>query len=681
MRRTSRNSRRLVRTRPIMGLTACALMAIGIAALSYQSVFAQSMADYTAVPPFLNQSVPPLVMLAMTPNHRMYFKAYNDTTDLNGDGVIDTTYTDAISYDGYFDWTKCYTYNASASPSPRFEPVGLASGTNGHYCTGNWSGNFLNWAVMARIDVMRKVLYGGRRTIDSVGPDVTVLSRTLMPQDGHSWAKAYTGSDIASLIPYAWSAITLCNTNTSGSQTSSLIMVANGNYPYAASTENRQCLWQYNASSSSPYGPALSPSYTLNADVLVCVPSLLESTCQTYNDNSGVAHYKPTGLMQQLGVDRMGTATTSDDVIIMTFGLITGSYGTNTSGGVLRSNIVNVNQEVDPATGMILSTSQIIQNINQFQIVQYSYSTGWYMGSATATSDISGNNCFQPEILNLATAGNGICRSWGNPLGEIFYETLRYFMGKSGPTSQFQLSSPDAGLLGLTTASSWTDPYSTCPYCAKPFVLLLSDPRPSYDSDQLPGSYWYSSISTSDTPSVQTLVNNAQMNTLENIGQVYIGQSGTIFDRLCTPKTGNFSIMRGLCIEEPTKQGSFYIGGLANYAKTTDLRSDIQGTQSVTTYSVVTDPPFPTLTFVVGQQTVTVTPAFHDGCPSSGWGSPSYTGCTSQGTNGDNSGGEIVDFRSARTTRIGRPSRAMGLRPAMTSCGTTPITAGTMSWT
>ena len=45
------------------------------------------------------------------------------------------------------------------------------------------------------------------------------------------------------------------------------------------------------------------------------------------------------------------------------------------------------------------------------------------------------------------------------------------------------------------TITSWgsrnrpgIDPYDTNPYCAKPFMLVISDINPSFDSDQLPGS-------------------------------------------------------------------------------------------------------------------------------------------------------------------------------------------------
>ncbi|MBI3356206.1 MAG: hypothetical protein HY038_05450 [Nitrospirae bacterium] len=116
---------------------------------------------------------------------------------------------------------------------------------------------------------------------------------------------------------------------------------------------------------------------------------------------------------------------------------------------------------------------------------------------------------------------------------------------------------------------------------------------------------------------MQTLMANANINALEGIGNVYIGQSGAVNDRNCTPKAGNFANMRGLCIEEPTKQGSYYLAGLANYAKTNDLRPDKPIAQSLSTYSVVTNPPFPTLTFQVGTKQVQILPDFHDGCPTS----------------------------------------------------------------
>ena len=77
-------------------------------------------------------------------NH--FFKAYNDYSDLDRDGVVDTTYKHSFDYYGYFDSYKCYVYENN-----RYEP---SDTTEDKYCTdeNDWSGNFLNWASMTRID-------------------------------------------------------------------------------------------------------------------------------------------------------------------------------------------------------------------------------------------------------------------------------------------------------------------------------------------------------------------------------------------------------------------------------------------------------------------------------------------------------------------------------------------------
>lgn len=569
--------------------------------------------DYRADPPFMAENVPPLVMFLMSRDHKLFYKAYNDVSDLDDDGVIDPTYKDSIDYYGFFDPNKCYTYSGS-----RFEPATAATGANSHFCTGQWSGNFLNWATMARIDVVRKVLYGGYRTTDSA--NTTVLTRTTLPRDAHSWAKVYNGADLGSLIPFGWSSITFCNTNTLKTENSGLVMIKNGFYPYAASTEGKQC-----RKTLPSGGSDLNPDYTYNVDVLVCDKNIgLETNCQEYR-TGGTSTYKPVGLMQRFGVSTKGTRTTSDDSITMYFGLMTGSYGGNVSGGVLRSNIADVpTNEVANTTGIIKGSAKIIKNLDNLRITQYNYNTGWYDYGGTE------GTCVPSEPTTLT---DGTCNSWGNPIGEMLYETIRYYQGQKAPTSQFDNS--DSGLSSLTQEAQWDDPYETFPYCAKPFAMIFSDIFPSYDSDQLPGSYWYSAISTSDTPNVQTLLTNSNINTLEGIGNVFIGESAGTYDRNCTAKPGDFKNIRGLCVEEPTKFGAYYTAGLAHYAKTTDLHAPGAGTigqgdQKMTTYAVATASPIPNLTFTVGGNEVQLIPTFYD--------------------DDDSSKGELVDFQICQPT-------------------------------
>src|SRR5262252_7980980 len=119
-------------------------------------------------PLFLTAHPEPMVMLDFSGDEQLFHKAYTDYDDVDGDGVVDTFYKDTIDYYGYFDPQKCYSYGGT-SASGYFSPTGDAGGPNKHQCNaagggGRWSGNFLNWATMTRMDAVRKVLYGGYRS-------------------------------------------------------------------------------------------------------------------------------------------------------------------------------------------------------------------------------------------------------------------------------------------------------------------------------------------------------------------------------------------------------------------------------------------------------------------------------------------------------------------------------------
>lgn len=151
----------------------------------------------------VESGVKPRVMINASQDHQLYFKAFSDYSDLTGDGVADTTYTHSFNYYGYFDSYKCYNYSTVTN---RFEPKSF---TTDKYCKGAatdatdgaWSGNFLNWVSMSRIDSIRKILFGGHRRIDTAA--VTVLERSYLPHDAHAWAKHYAGADLPKLTPYS----------------------------------------------------------------------------------------------------------------------------------------------------------------------------------------------------------------------------------------------------------------------------------------------------------------------------------------------------------------------------------------------------------------------------------------------------------------------------------------------
>ncbi|HEY6639944.1 MAG TPA: PilC/PilY family type IV pilus protein, partial [Nitrospiraceae bacterium] len=343
----------------------------------------------------------------------------------------------------------------------------------------------------------------------------------------------------------------------------------------------------------------------------------------------------------------------------------------NFSGGVLRSKPTDLyGQEINRRTGQIRSTSKVIRTIDMFRVVGYDYGSSNYNASPAGNDGIC--------QVNGGIPAEGECKSWGEPFAEMFYEAIRYFRGLAATgnaTTQFYKttgSGPDNGITSFamgvgadgTYASStfpvesnsgYGDPYITapiiCEYCAKPFVLMFGDAFPSHDSDQLPGAQAWSSApsqvnpTTNDTGiTMATLLSNAQMDTLDPITSVVIGEvNGGAANSICSAKaTTTFLNIRGLCPEEPNKYGSYYLPMLAHYAKTTDLRgalgNDTTNTvkQNITTYAVVASAPVPVLEFTVGGNKVQLSSAFHSGCPAaSGSAPPSdpnrYNGCTSAG--------------------------------------------------
>lgn len=687
-------------------------------------------------------------MLTMARDHRLYYEAYNDASDIDGDGELDIRYKPSINYYGYFDSFKYYEYNNSTG---RFEPRGVTTNKkapNGPY----WSGDFLNYVSMTRMDCLRKVLYGGYRSTDT--PTETVLERAYIPQDAHSFGKEYEsiardGYDIREYTPldlpypgrrhliattalgndglpllrvlpnstariWEWVAterpvvksnfggstnhpghpqnaeqfqnmvatyaipqrqfgnntgdtITINGSNNPFGNDDNFLTIFSGtlnvnqtgNYTFAidgddaiellidgnvvvgwygghgkcnckthtgtiylssgqhniefrheeASGEANYYLYWHNVTKKTgdgwdivPASPTLGLSNMTHATynlvdkavitdyvlrVQVGVASMPEPNCKLYPNGT----YKPIGILQRHGE--------SDKML---FGLLTGSYTKNLSGGVLRQTIGSISREINNATGEFLyldnsSVGGIIATLDKLRIhgfrndanFDYNENCGW---------------------ITTRPLREGECRMWGNPMAEMMYETIRYFAGAGSPTSAFTYNPNDSNLddnqLGLPLAT-WNNPYNNTNYCAKPVMIAISDIYPSYDSDQLPGSAWNSTF-PSTLPGLNVQTGAQAISNIEAInGTYFIGESGT-YDGACTPKSVlGFGAIRGLCPEEPTKQGSFYSAALTHYAATHDLNS-VTGNQTMLSYMVTLSSPLPEIKIPVGNATITMVP-------------------------------------------------------------------------
>ena len=577
----------------------------------------QAVLNISQNPLYLTQSAKPIVMLNVSNDHQLYFKAYDDYSDLDYDGIPETTYKHRFDYYGYFDSYKCYNYDGN-----RFVPQ---STTGNKYCAGNWSGNFLNWATMTRIDTIRKILYGGLRSTDTNAE--TILERSYLPNDAHSFAKFYNNADLAQLTPFSGNeianGITLCNITINNGNAlsqnvtdSPLIRVAKGNFSLWAANERWQCRWEgekgtatlstcqtdaqnppdsykagcnYNRSNLSginaePGNPQLNThglgAKNYIARIKVCDSAQLGTeNCKAYGNTR-----KPIGLLQTYG---------DDDKI--RFGLLTGSYLKNKSGGVLRKNVGVMTDEVNVSTDGTFKSAPagggIINTLNRLKIYGYSHNDGVFN---------SGDSC----SWGLNSFNNGSCSNWGNPQSEIFLESLRYLAGQS-VSSNFN-ADDTSRISGLTTAT-WSDPIANDEWCANLNVIQFNASTSSYDGDELGGA---SDLGINNLNTSTDAVGDG-----ENItgNSFFVGENGTDNNQLCTAKTVSaLSSVRGTCPDAPRLSGAYHIAGLAHYSKTNSIRSDRQGDQLVTTYGVALAPGVPKVVVPVpgnAAQKITILPA------------------------------------------------------------------------
>lgn len=542
------------------------LFALLLSCIVMQSVHSNepTAADFSAIPPLLTTATQPLVMLLLSVDHELFKKAYSDYSDLDGDGALDTTYNDGFDYLGYFDSNWCYQHSGG-----NFQPTTVATGDNNHFCSGQWSGNFLNWASMSRIDVLRTVLYGGKRLIDDNSR--TVLERAYIPRDIHAFVKVYNSSltniSTSQLTPYNNENISLCNVSDWENGVPQL-RVANGLWPRWASTEVRQCQW---GAQNSPDQREELTTRTLYVERCVAGKDASSGdACKLYDSG----YTKPYGLLQQYG-------ETGD----IHFGLLTGSYDKNISGGLLRRNIGKIasndnsqNDEINLQTGQFTNTRGIIHNLDAIRLAKYSYSGNKYLDCDTYGISLG---AFKS---GRGTTSRRHCSMWGNPISELYLEALRYFAGRGSPSSSFYTNNDGYFTPNLSNAN-WQDPLNSDNACSNCSIVVLSSGANSFDMDEL-----YSSSDLANLGGVSGLsAKTDEVGRLEFnnafAGNYLVGGLGTT--RQCTPKYLNrLSEAVGLCPEVPQLEGSYQIAGLAFYGQTNDLRVDLPGIQSVKTYAV-----------------------------------------------------------------------------------------------
>lgn len=559
---------------------------------------AQTTVNLAQTPLLALKTAPGLVMLTLSRDHRLFYAAYNDTSDLTGDGVVDVGFKPSITYYGNFVSNRCYDYITTGTNSPLFRPLALAD-ANG--CTAPavgvgksqlWHGNWLNWATTSRMDALRRVLYGGYRVVDnattSSSPSFTstVLQGAYIPNDNHVAGKEFRpGRDTYDISQY-----TMLSTPTAGKQHLFVVIspTANTGYPFLSTTvapvlryitnadQTTERIW-YWASADVAQGIGTNPANfvkgggrtsvtatdrQLKVEACVSISGTRETGCTGYPSSSPTV-WKPTGILHDYAANDT-----------LKFGLLTGSYTNNYSGGVVRRNIRSFKDEINSSTGQFSDTAGIARTIDRITI------HGW-SGSIYDCGYQTSRQRYQGE-----------CKSWGAPIAEMMYEGLRFFSGKTAATAAYASgvsgSTSADTVMGFAAPPTWQNPYQSTsqsttygnPICSRPVQMVIADPLTSFDSDQLPGAYFTpttssgTALGTNDLTGLNVTTQADAVWNSESLGtrNVFIGQSGAINDGNPTAKSANgFSKLRGHAPDATQSEGSFYSAGVALFGRKTGV--------------------------------------------------------------------------------------------------------------
>lgn len=435
---------------------------------------------------------------------------------------------------GYFDADKCYTY----SPANYF----VASGV-GRTCSGAWSGNFLNWATTQAIDTFRYALTGGDRVIDTATQTVIEKARHT-GMGGHRQFPIKRIQTTPAVIGSGWIPAVDPSQVSPYSSPQLFIRLSRG----GSEITNNAGLYdgpRFEVSTSATFEAGRTDSYL--ARVEVCNPAAaggLESNCAAFGANA-----KPVGLIQRRA-DRLNVGV---------FGYLLDSSAAR-AGGVLRARM----KSVGPNT------------ITPFAAGGANPAAEWNARDGTFYSnpdpaDAAATGVAASGVINyLNKFGKASGYKSYDPIGELYYESLRYFK-RLGPTPEYSSALTPTMADGFPVITAWNDPVQYA--CQKNSIAMVADVNAWCDT-RLPGT------SLGDTATCGSAATSAPTNadTAINVS--------ALTDRVAALEGA--SALGGLdtlsnvyALANNARRNSWYIAGLAHYANTTDLRPDLTAKTSM----------------------------------------------------------------------------------------------------
>ena len=475
-------------------------------------------------------------------------------------------------YRGHWDPMACYGYAAADGYFRRIAPAAKLAGGE-IACTNQWSGNLLNWAATSTLDVLRLGLTGGDRVVDEA--DRTVLQRAVLQEDfyrsSHFPDKAVTGN-LDRLTPL------VADTRT-GVRASATIHINHClDRMFVGPSASGTCA---SPGTDAQYGPgAVAAPYFARAEVCTAAEATARADlCLRYPSGQ----FKPVGEIQRHS-HRMRFAV---------FGyLLDNDLGRH--GGVLRAPMKYTGPRKRDAS---------LDSVDNPQ-AEWHATTGVFIDDPDAAS--AQGSRYSGVVNYLNRFGRGGAYKRFDPAGELYYESLRYLQGKaSTPEAMAGVAATDDprkdGLPVFNGTASWRDESSRGSWdpvaasCRRNHILAIGDLE-THDDRSLPGLPGRSFSAASFEP--DTAYWTSLVGAFENRESLlYTHPSGKA--GLATP--GNrglpaFNYKGGAQLASSTiagaetgaERGSFGMAGLAYWANTQKIRTDLAGVR-VQTFGIDLD--------------------------------------------------------------------------------------------
>ncbi|MBK7237085.1 MAG: hypothetical protein IPI02_16155 [Sterolibacteriaceae bacterium] len=529
-------------------------------------------------------------------------------------------YVRTDQFEGLFDPNLCYDYSAN-----HFVPVGIAAATTHACSSGQWSGNFLNWATMTGLDAFRYATTGGNRSTDTAA--LTILERTYISNQGNLFpSKTFnpTTAEFVGATPFS-----VNTTYTMVNAGMGIQMSLSGTETVTNTTTGTSEI-TCNPRNSSPY----CNSITLSADNSsgTCTATTGNGTalnpyrCTTFGTFSGGAT-TITGINSCLGTGTNGNGKTVCNKYSANFS----STATNTNNvnntynvrveacnktyplrencqqygnvfkpvGELQRNgekmrfgvFAYYNNRPDPADPLNKILPDIDNAVMRSKLKyvaprKYSGSLGFIANANTEWSQADGTFVTNPDPTEATSSWGGAVTNSGvvnylnkfgrqsgryktyDNFGKMYYESLRY-LRKLPPTQEFYQFSSPANNDDFPVITDWyrnnDDPIQYT--CQKNYIIAMGDQFTHCDKRLPRGSFEAFGPSQCRASGGQA----ADQGSLDNGDPIDV--------TALTNALGNLEIPT-LPALATTGTGagvaaSFYMAGLAHWAAINDIRPDL----------------------------------------------------------------------------------------------------------